>query len=151
MGVEIWEWQRCLRPTAPWEDDKSRLPKIFGNYCALADELPVAKPEVSFRSMLSKRTRPASYENPPFYAERFVPPPPPPNILEEDNPALAKYLGLDDSKSLFVQNTESVFQEIAALAPPSTLVVENPVIPSDGVLSPVDFMAMSDAVKPPRY
>jgi len=101
MGVEIWEWQRCLRPTAPWEDDKSRLPKIFGNYCALADELPVAKPEVSFRSMLSKRTRPASYENPPFYAERFVPPPPPPNIMEEDNPALAKYLGLDDSKSLF--------------------------------------------------
>jgi len=146
MGVEILEWQRCLCPTAPWEDDKSRLPKFFGDYCALANNLAVAKPEGSFRGMLSKRTKPASYKNPPFHAERFVPPP---NILEEDNPALAKYLGLDDSKSLFVQNTESVFQEIAALAPPSTLVVENPTIPSDGVPSLVDFIALSDAVTPP--
>jgi len=44
MGVESLEWQRCLRPTAPWEDDKSRLPKFFGEYCKMADNLVVSKP-----------------------------------------------------------------------------------------------------------
>jgi len=118
MGLEILEWQRCLRPSAPWKDDKSRLPKFFlglllsGRSHAGSETAGI----VSRDAYQTHPYRPASYENPPFYAERFAPPPPPPNIMEEDNPALAKYLGIDDSKSLFVQNTESVFQEIAAAA-----------------------------------